>query len=119
VTAAELLTRLRADRVEVRVQGDTVLCRPRTAVTAELRREIVAHKPELVALLTAPAAAPALDSPSCGRRDYWPVGGGWRRCWRCGRRWGPVDSPDPGDPPDLLHVAERLGIRAGRGRPGR
>lgn len=51
--------------------------------------------------------------PICDQTDYLPIGRGWRRCWACGRRWGPPGTPDPGDPPDLVQLAALLGLRGG------
>jgi DNA polymerase I-like protein with 3'-5' exonuclease and polymerase domains len=51
-----------------------------------------------------------LACPRCSQEDYLPLGGGWRRCWPCGRRWGPAGTQDPGDPADLDRIAARIGL---------
>jgi hypothetical protein len=77
----------------------------------------------------------AMECPRCLQSDYMllyepyvasksgeavhaPVRTGWRRCWHCGRRWGPTDSADPGDPPGIVLTGRLLGrgIAAGQGR---
>lgn len=120
MTATELLHQLRAARIEVRVEGDVLLCRPRSAITDELRQQIAANKADLLPLLARPPAPAAVTCPGCGRMDYMPLGRGWRRCWACGRRWGPTSAPDPGNPPDLVVIAGLLGLdRRRRGVPRR
>ncbi len=88
MTASEILTQLRAARVEVRLQGDMLLCRPAEAISADLRQALIDNKPELQALLTN-AVADAIKCSACGQFDYMPIGQVWRRCWSCGHRWGP------------------------------
>jgi hypothetical protein len=86
MTASEVLTQLRAADVELRIQGDMVLCRPAEAVSAELRKAIIERKLELQTLL-ADAATEAITCFICRELDYIPLGRGWRRCWFCGNRW--------------------------------
>ena len=112
MTAAEILSGLQAARVAVRVDGDNLLCRPRGAVPAALLDEVTRHKPEIIALIR---AAPPTTCPHCHQENYMPLGGNWRRCWVCGRRWGPVGSLDPGDPTDPKEMARLLRLTA---RPG-
>jgi hypothetical protein len=112
MTAAEILSQLQAAGVGIRLDGDTLLCRPLGNVPAELAEQIRAHKPELVALLAEPApvqTAP-LICPRCRQQDYMPLGDGWRPCWVCWWRWGPAGTQDPGDPPDLHRIAALLGL---------
>src|SRR5438105_4630931 len=94
MTASEILTQLRAAQVEVRLQGDMLLCRPAEAISADLRQALIDNKPELRALLTN-AATEAIKCPACGQLDYMPIGRGWRRCWSCGHRWGPRGTAAP------------------------
>lgn len=113
MTALALLVKLRELGVAVQVHGDQIRLRGRHApLPPELRRAAAVHKPALLALVT--NAAAELACPNCGRIDYLSLGSGWRRCWRCGRRWGPTWAPDPGDPPDLNQLRERLGMTNGR-----
>ncbi len=116
MTAAEILSELRAAGVAVRVDGDALLCRPRAAVPAVLVPEIITRKPEILALLAAPAPT---SCPSCGRMDYLPLPAWWRRCWRCGHRWGPAGAADPGDPSDLPRTAVLLALDGRRRRAPR
>lgn len=112
MTAAEILSQLQAAGIGIRLKGDTLVCRPLGNVPAELAEQIRAHKPELVAILAEPApgqTAP-LICPRCRQQNYMPLGGGWRRCRSCGRRWGPAGTQDPGDPPDLARTAALLGL---------
>jgi hypothetical protein len=113
LNALAVLARLRERGIEVAVDGDQLRLRGRqSSLTPELRRAAVAHKPALLALLR---KAPAETTcATCGRTDYLPIGSGWRRCWACGRRWGPTSTPDPGDPPDVEQIRDRLGLRNGR-----
>src|SRR5438876_389280 len=96
MTASEILTQLRAAHVELRIQGDMLLCRPAEAVSAALRKAIIEHKPDLQALL-ADAATVAITCSACGELDYMPLGRGWRRCWSCGHRWGPPGTAVPAE----------------------
>jgi hypothetical protein len=113
VNALGLLASLREHGIEIEVDGDQLRLRGRQApLTPELRRAAAAYKPALVALLREAATEPIC--PTCGRVDYMPLGSGWRRCWTCGRRWGPTRAPDPGDPPDLEQIRDRLGMSDGR-----
>ncbi len=113
LNALGLLARLRELGIEVEADGDQLRLRGRHApLTPELRRGAAAYKPALLALLREAAAQPIC--PACGRIDYMPIGSGWRRCWTCGRRWGPAWAPDPGDPPDLDQIRGRLGVTDGR-----
>jgi TubC N-terminal docking domain len=115
VNAVALLARLRELGIEVQAEGDQLRLRGRrVSLTPELRQRAVAHKEALLALLRAPAAAPIC--PTCRRTDYMPLGSGWRRCWACGRRWGPPAAPDPGDPRDLELLRDRLGMADRRKR---
>jgi hypothetical protein len=115
VNALRLLASLREHRIEVEVDGDQLRLRGRQALlTPELRRAAAAYKPALLALLREAAAEPIC--PICGRVDYMPIGSGWRRCWACGWRGGPTRAPDPGDPPDLAQIRDRLGMGDGRKR---
>ena len=112
MTAAEILSQLQAAGVTIRLDGDTLVCRPLRDVPADLVQQIRAHKPELVAILAEPApvqTAPPL-CPRCQQQDYMLLGAGWRRCWVCGQRWGPGGTQDPGDPPDLNRTAALLGL---------
>jgi len=111
VNALTLLARLRDHGIEARADGDELRLLGRGAtLTPDLHRAAVEHKPALLALLRDAAALPAC--PSCGQTDYLPIGSGWRRCWPCARRWGPAQTPDPGDPPDLERVRDLLRIPA-------
>ncbi len=113
MNALGLLARLRELGIEVDVDGDQLRLRGHDApLTPELRRCAVAHKPALLALLRGATTEPIC--PNCGRVDYMPIGSGWRRCWACGRRWGPTSAPDPGDPPDLRQIRDRLEPGEGR-----
>lgn len=110
MTGAQVLARLRSMNIDVRARGECILCRPRPAVTEELRREIVANRAELLALL-AGDPTPPLECPSCHAVDYLPLADGWRRCWQCGRRWGPPGlAPQP--PEDLHEIAAALRVDA-------
>ena len=63
--------------------------------------------------------AVSVTCPTCRGGDSLPLSGGWRRCWTCGRRWGPEGTKDPGDPPWLAKVAaarQSLHRAAGRRR---
>ncbi len=55
-------------------------------------------------LLSHPQKLAETWCPACHVMDYLPLGNGWRRCWRCGHRWGPAGTTDPGDPPDLARL---------------
>jgi TubC N-terminal docking domain len=109
MTAAEILAELQAAAIAVRVDGDNLLCRPRAAVPAVLVDEVARHKPEIIALIL---EAPPTACPACHRMDYMPLGSHWRRCWICGRRWGPAGSLDPGDPAEVNLVAAIVRSRA-------
>jgi len=96
------------------VDGDLVLRGRGRVLPTELRFAVREHKPDILDLLTA-GVAPTLVCPACGSTDYLPLGHRWRRCWRCGQRWGPAGSADPGDPPDLARIGHLIGVRvAGR-----
>jgi hypothetical protein len=99
VTAGELLAELRRAGVDVEADGDSLRTWPAGAVPVELRRWLLALRDELVRLVL-------ISCPRCSTIDYLPLGGGWRRCWDCGRRWGLGE--DPGDPPDLASIAGAL-----------
>jgi TubC N-terminal docking domain len=115
VNALALLSRLRELGIEVQAEGGQLRLRGRrAALSPELRQGAVAHKEALLSLLRAPAAEPIC--PSCRRTDYMPLGSGWRRCWACGQRWGPPAAPDPGNPPDLELLRDRLGTTDRRKR---
>jgi TubC N-terminal docking domain len=88
------------------------LAEHRDAVLAALRAEAPASPPEGSEVGSEPAPVPAAPPvcPQCGQQDYMPLGGGWRRCWSCGGRWGPAGHQDPGDPPDLNLTAASLGL---------
>jgi hypothetical protein len=103
MTASEVLTQVRAADVELRIQGDMVLCRPAEAVSVELRKATIEHKPELQTLL-ADAATEAITCSACGELDYMPLGRGWRRCLSCGHRWGPPGTAAP----DEAYTYERF-----------
>lgn len=107
MSGAEVLARLRAMNIDVRTRGGGILCRPRAAVTDELRRAIVDNRDELLALLASGGPAQQLECPGCRAVDYLPLGSGWRRCWQCGRRWGPP-GPAPKAPADLDQIAAAL-----------
>ena len=109
MTAVEILAGLQAAGVAVRVDGDNLLCRPRAAVPAPLLDEVARLKPEIIALIR---EAPPTTCPDCNQLDYMPLGGNWRRCWVCGRRWGPAGSLDPGDPADPKEMARLLRLSA-------
>ncbi len=107
---ARLLDALGALGIKVALSPDGHLrTSPSGAVPVELRAAIREHKAELIHLLSIQSGPPAADicCPSCRRIDYLPLKDGWRRCWACGNRWGPGESVDPGDPPDLGNVAPR------------
>jgi hypothetical protein len=104
MTASDVLAQLRAADVELRIQGEMVLCRPAKAVSAELRQAIIEHKPELQTLL-ADAATEVLACSACGELDYMPLARGWRRCLSCGHRWGPPGTAVP----DVAYTYERCG----------
>jgi hypothetical protein len=93
VTASEVLAQLRAAHVELRIQGDMLLCRPAEAVSADTKGAHD-HKPELQTLL-ANKDTEAFACPACGELDYMPLGRSWRRCWPCGHRWGPAGTAAP------------------------
>lgn len=66
MSAADLLARLSAAGLEVTADGAALAVRPASKLTDELRAELRASKPELLALLAAPAApepAPSAYSP--------------------------------------------------------
>ena len=114
MTAVEILSQLQAIGVGIRLQGDTLVCRPLRRVPTELVAEIRAHKPELVAILAptvSDQAAPPV-CPRCREGDHVALDGGWRRCWLCGWRWGPAGTEDPGDPPNLRRTAAVLRVAA-------
>lgn len=89
-----------------------LLTAQRDAVLAALRAEASASPPERSEVPGEPSPVPTSPTvcPQCHHQDYLPLGGGWRRCWMCGWRWGPADTQDPGDPSDLNQTATLLGI---------
>jgi len=64
MTAAGLLAELRRRSLELRVDGDRLRYRPRSALTDELRRQVEALKPALMALLRCGTGSPARDPAS-------------------------------------------------------
>jgi hypothetical protein len=66
MTAAEILSQLQAVGVGIRLDGDTLVCRPLSKVPADLAEQIRANKPELVAILTEPAPVQTAP-PICPR----------------------------------------------------
>lgn len=106
MSAAALLARLRELGIEARSEGGSLLLRGRaTLLPADLRQALAEQKSALIALLAAASAPAPASCSACGQVDYLPLGGGWRRCWSCGQRWGPPGQADPGDPPGLLGFA--------------
>lgn len=89
--AAALLAEFHRRGIEVRPRGDMVAFRPQAALTPELHARLVAHKPELLALLrehpelgSPPRRTPALGGlglylrdagacPSCGGVIFWKL----------------------------------------------
>jgi hypothetical protein len=101
MTACEVLAQLHAAQIELRIQGDMLLCRPAAAVSAQLRRAVTDHKSQLLRLLSA-KATDSIICPVCGQLDYMPLGDGWRSCWSCSHRWGPAGSAEPDSTSVLL-----------------
>ena len=92
-----------ADRgIKVELDDDGRLrARPARLLDESDRELLTAYREAVAAALRADGAT---TCPSCGIGDYLPLGGGWRRCWGCGRRWGAAGTMDPGDPPDLARL---------------
>src|SRR5262249_4906008 len=51
MTAAAVLTELRARGVNISARGDRLLVEPASALTPDLRARVLEHKPELIAIL--------------------------------------------------------------------
>lgn len=106
MNAAELLGRLRQLGIEAAETDGRLALRGRgRALPADLCQELQARRGEVLAKLAQERAGtpPECHCAGCGAIDYMPLGGGWRRCWACGARWGP--GTDPGDPPDLNRIS--------------
>ncbi len=67
-----ILARCRENGIELRADGDHLRLRGPAAGREKVRALIAAHKPELLALLTAPPC------PACGKTTDEK-----RRCWGC------------------------------------
>lgn len=65
--AVELVERVRRFGVSIQVTGDNLLLSPKGLLPAGLKAELVAHKPEVVALLR---EAPLKNPPYALRRAY-------------------------------------------------
>lgn len=104
MTPIEVLARLRAQKVEVLVEGERIRLRaPVGAITEELRRAVCLHKASLVRLLTGSAPATraerglhllALLRAHCARRS-WIAAAGWgeldeRRVEHAERPWDAI-----------------------------
>ena len=108
-TAARLLSELRRRGVEVKVDGDRLLYRPK--VEPELRERIARCKPDLLALLRSDLTAPEVASSNpdsteraahdcdrsvpcrcCGSRDFWALA--HVHYWVCAGCHEPDPRPD-------------------------
>ena len=95
MTATELLDDLAERGIEIRADSGNLVCRPKRAVTPEVRATIRNHKSELLAIL----AGRCLDhiDPTTWRDELAPNRPGWIRstCVRCdsfiGNRPVPTD----------------------------
>lgn len=125
--AAELVALARERGIHLWSDAGTLRFRaPAGSLTVDLRERLIAHRHDVLALLERETARPDLRvihgglhirprCPRCGESDYLPIGGGRRRCWVCEARWG--EGSDPGDPPELPHVARLLGQPVAAGVP--
>jgi hypothetical protein len=66
MTAQDLLLTLQARGVRVRVVGDHLRLAPPAALSPELLAEVRAHKPEIIAVLTAAVITTPAECGWCG-----------------------------------------------------
>ena len=93
MTASQLISDLRTAGVELRVDEDRLQYRPRSAIDDRLQKELVAHRLELLAVLTRRTMASQVT----------------------GIVWDPLGGVRVESPPDLREAA--LELAADRGHP--
>ena len=82
MTATELLTKLQADGIEVRVDGsDLVLKGERPVLTAEVKEALREQKPQIIELLSANPCTCSESWGAAGCGPDYPV------CQTCGYTW--------------------------------